>query len=72
MTFLPKNADETSYTVLYNIEETNEMFTKAIESVITYMAYPIPMNLVDVLTDGYFVRSEKLTSTSSNTSKYGV
>ncbi len=48
LTFLPKQADEATVKVLYNVEDTNEIFTKAIESVITYMAYPIPLNLVDV------------------------
>ncbi|HMP32085.1 MAG TPA: hypothetical protein PKD85_20940, partial [Saprospiraceae bacterium] len=40
ITFLPKNQDETTFQVLYDVVDTNEIFTKAIESVITFMPYP--------------------------------
>jgi DNA replication ATP-dependent helicase Dna2 len=48
ISFMPKSADDTTYHVLYNVDDTNEIFTKAIESVITFMPYPIQMNLIDV------------------------
>lgn len=48
ITFLPENETEKTYTVLYNVADTNELFTKAIESVVSFMSYPLPVNLIDI------------------------